>query len=183
MVQLLPQGNPAFLFLITINKFFECLCHRIGIPALKKYHVLGRNCRLVFFYGKINIVLFCHTLKRLDVAVRDFDRRCPHALANELFHRSFSMRSLCFLLTVVQVHLHRRFQHVGVQFCSFNHKGNRFLCYFLLHEAPPCYVPEKSHALRGNPPADNVIDNLHFKIRHTSPSHLWTSCPEVIIFH
>ena len=51
-------------------------------------------------------------------SVISIDDAPPHALSNELFHRNFSMRSLCFLLTVVQAHLHRRFQHVGIQLCS-----------------------------------------------------------------
>ena len=84
--------------------------------------------------------------QRIYIAVRHFDRRNSHAFANQLFHRSFTMRFLCFLPAVVQIHPHCSLQDVGIQFSGLNYKSDCFLRYFLLHKylrsAFPCaYAP------------------------------------------
>ncbi len=61
MLQLLPQGNPAFLFLVAINKFFKAW-YRIGILP-EKDQIFRRFGCLVFLYGKINIILLLHAQK------------------------------------------------------------------------------------------------------------------------
>ena len=122
------------------------MCYRIGIPALEKYHIFWWVRCLVFLDGEINIIFTSYPLKGFDIAVRHFDRRNSHAFANQLFHRSFTMRFLCFLPAVVQIHLHSSLQDVGIQFSGLNYKSDCFLRYFLLHKylrsAFPCaYAP------------------------------------------
>ncbi len=55
--QFLPHGSPALSFFITINKFLECLCYRIGIPALEKYHIFRRSVVLSFLTAKSTLYL------------------------------------------------------------------------------------------------------------------------------
>ena len=78
--QFLPYGSSALSFLITINKFLECLCNHIGIFALEKYKILGWFRDLILLYSEIDIVFPCDTLKGFNIAIRNLNGLCTLSL-------------------------------------------------------------------------------------------------------
>ena len=111
-------------------------CNHIGILTLKKYKVLGRLRGLIPLHSEIYIVLSRHTLKSLNVIIRDLYGLRTRSLTDQLFHRYFPVGRL-FMLLMLQIHLHRLLENTCGQFRCLDCKGNCFLCCFLLHSVPP----------------------------------------------
>ena len=101
--------------------------------ALKKYKVFWRLRGLIPLHSEIYIVLSRHTLKSLNVIIRDLYGLRTRSLTDQLFHRYFPVGRL-FMFLMLQIHLHRLLENTCGQFGCLNCKDNRFLCCFLLHK-------------------------------------------------
>ena len=84
-----------------MHKFFECHRYNVGIPALEENNILWRIHGLVFFHGKINVVLLRNTLKGFDVVLRYFHGVRTLILAHELLYGNLPMPVSLLILKMI----------------------------------------------------------------------------------
>lgn len=105
------------------------------IFTLEKDQIPGRLCGSILFESKVNAVFPGNFLKRLDVAVRDFDVADPSPLPDKVFHTLFALVDLgIFLLFLhfLKGFQECGFQHIGGQLGGFDANRHRFVFNFFL---------------------------------------------------